>query len=328
MSLVRYGAGSSGNRYIDRAGISLVEVLVVIALIGLMLALLLPAVQSARESARRMQCSSHLKQFGIALHAYESIHHILPFGRTPQTHYSLHAALLPQLDQAPLFHALNMSHRAIDGAQPGINATCHYAALAFLLCPSDARAGVPNTNYAGNLGDGRPGRGPQGLYIKSNGVFDDGQAVRLAQVKDGLSTTVAMSELLVGTPLRVERLRTVFGFFRGPPADSVPEFTHRCRNLTNVMPAASPLKGSIWIFGGRAYNLYDHVMNINLPSCTNETSAQDVFSSTTAVSMHPGGANWLFADGHVRFLSDQIDTMVWCGLGTRDGGELVSVGPH
>src|SRR5215213_8186435 len=137
------------------AGFTLIELLVVIAIIGVLIALLLPAVQAAREAARRVQCTNNLKQLGLALHNYESANGIVvmqsmyPAGNYPPTKshttggasYGWTVALLPFLEQAPLFNAFNFSayvwNTGVKEAHPGANTTVGYTQLGSLLCPSD-----------------------------------------------------------------------------------------------------------------------------------------------------------------------------------------------
>ncbi|MGC8641788.1 MAG: DUF1559 domain-containing protein [Isosphaeraceae bacterium] len=301
-------------------GFTLVECLVVFAVIGILLSLLLPAVQSAREAARRNQCQCNLKQFGLALQEYASVYGVMPSGLGGEKHYSLHVALLPYYEQAPLYNAFNMSVFAADVSSPGPNSTAVYARLGILTCPSDPYSVSPMTNYAGNLGDNR-------AAYKPNGVFE-GPPVGFQQITDGASMTAAMSEFLVGRPERVERLRSVFwpaDFATGPPLD-LRQFSTRCFNLTGMIPAQN-IKGRLWTLGLREFTLYDHTLPINQPTCTSTVHSTEVAGSTTATSLHPGGADCLFADGHVRFLSQEIDPSVWRALGTRNGGEVISHPP-
>ncbi|GIW88395.1 MAG: hypothetical protein KatS3mg108_2719 [Isosphaeraceae bacterium] len=166
-----------------RAGVTVIEVVVVVAIIGLLAALLVPALQAARESARRMKCINKLKQFGIAILNYESAHRVLPLGRMPTSHFSLHAAILPYLDQRPLYDALNLGVGATDTSRPGVNATVIYARLGVFLCPSDPLLKPPNSNYAGCLGDGRPSMRHRGApIIGLNGAFVE-SPISVAEIK-------------------------------------------------------------------------------------------------------------------------------------------------
>ncbi len=314
------------DRWDPRAGLTLIELLVVISIIGLLIALVLPAVQASREAARRMQCANNLKQFGIAILGYESTYRVLPIGSSSGNTYSLHAVLLPYLDQRPLYDALNMSIRSSDVSLPGPNETTIYAGLNVFVCPSDPLVESLNTNYAGSLGDGRPQVTPEGRRIAFNGVFSD-DTIRLAMIKDGLSTTVAMSEFLVGTPPpQVRQLRSLFVFVgNDPPAQTLTEFEARCRVQSRVNLPSAPLKGEFWTIGRVPYSLYNHVLPINAPNCYGVPGTRPYWAATPASSLHSGGgASCLFADGHVRFVSERVNPDLWRAVGTRNGGEVVS----
>lgn len=304
---------------------TLIEVLVVIAVIGLLVALLLPAVQSAREAARRTQCVNNLKQFGIAIHIYESSHGCFPAGSNGNN-YSHHAMLLRELEHANLYNATNFSRPVLQETLS--NYTLLITRVAVFLCPSDplsppnpgSPAVIPGaTNYAGNMGDER-------VVLEPNGVFFPGIPVTLSGISDGLSTTAAMSEFLVGRRDREEHLRTYYSpddVDTGPPADHR-QFAARCASLRGMQPNLSMLKGDLWPLGQRQRTLYNHVMPVNQPSCGTTRSSPAPKGATTATSFHPGGVNCLFADGHVGFVRSTIDQATWRALGTRNGGEIIA----
>jgi prepilin-type processing-associated H-X9-DG protein len=226
--------------------------------------------------------------------------------------------MLPQLDQTPLFNCLNLNISALDANDPGPNSTAFRVHLSVLACPSDPHARAPFSNYAGCMGDHHSG-------FKPNGVFF-WKPTRLAAIPDGTSGTAALSEQLVAWPERVERLRTHFAplDFMGPPA-TLDQFQARCEGLIDMRPAMN-LRGYTWTLGQREATLYDHALPINRPTCDNTQGSTEVVTSTTATSLHPGGAHCLFVDGHVVFQSEQIAPAVWRALGTRNGNEVVSVG--
>jgi prepilin-type N-terminal cleavage/methylation domain-containing protein len=249
-----------------RPGFTLIEVLVVIAIIGLLIALLLPAVQAAREAARRMQCANNLKQIGIALHNYHDIIGSLPWGQGPfgWNDWGAIAMLLPHIEQAALYHTLNFSE-SLFPAQPGCpaNSTAQLTTLSILLCPSDLdRLTNPegHSNYAGNAGSNPLFFGRRvnsnafptaAVYPTPDGLFafvserpdpPFGTVVSFQGIPDGLSTTAAFSERVkgIGDSNQLDPISpttAVSGVERptgrtsaGAPADTVPQIYYEaCR---------------------------------------------------------------------------------------------------
>ena len=201
-----------------RSGFTLIELLAALTIIGLLIALLLPAVQAVREAARKMQCTNNLHQIGIALQAYHESHEVLPFGvgddqdgpisslgTLADRRYSAHAMLLPYLDQAVVYNQLNFNvapfYPFVNAANDDqaeletrfnevINGPAAQTRLNVFLCPSDldrlkSRWG-PN-NYRSCNGSSWSGR-------EGNGMFGQNSSVRMRDVKDGLSQTAMFSE--------------------------------------------------------------------------------------------------------------------------------------
>lgn len=308
-----------------RGGLTLIELLVVLAVVGILVALLLPAVQAAREAARRVQCSGNLRQLGLALHGYHEV-----YGRFPATQggngQSPFVALLPHLEQVSLYNRINFDIRIGDFA----NLTAVRSTPDVLACPSDATVarGAP-TSYAWSCGDGF-----YGLY--SNGAFATGYSdlatgASIHEVRDGTSTTAAASEWLPGDPEPGDRRR---GFYHPAgeaewvdPAD----FASHCSSLAALEGPHSPGKGQDWYDGLWGRVAYDHFLPINAPSCYNGRRVgavpgivpRPVAATCTAGSEHPGGANVLFLDGRVSFTTQTIALPAWRAMGTIAECEII-----
>jgi prepilin-type N-terminal cleavage/methylation domain-containing protein/prepilin-type processing-associated H-X9-DG protein len=212
-----------------RRGFTLIELLVVIAIIGVLIALLLPAVQAAREAARRTQCVNNLKQMGVALHNYHDANGSFPMGASSgmrnlnqyyaKQNFSAHAAMLPFLEQAPLYNAINFNWGAEDDTAQlcfRINSTATRASVAVFVCPSDPYAGKPDhngdpdtNNYYGCIGTTtwltNPSNTSIGPYLTgtagpkdSSGIFTWQASYGIRDVTDGTSNTVAFAEAVVG----------------------------------------------------------------------------------------------------------------------------------
>jgi prepilin-type processing-associated H-X9-DG protein len=290
-------------------GLTLVELLVVVGLAGLFLAILLPAVMRARESARRAQCASNLHGVGIALHQHQESRGAFPSGAGPR---SLLWKLLPYLGQDALFKS-RIDDKTAAVPIPGV-----------FLCPSDSARTAPlsrfATSYAGNAGlFGRePVSGWEGAFFDAEMAPHD--------VADGLSRTAGIAEWIVGTGYdsRPSRLGSIFAL-DGVYADSAAgreAFSRACADHDGspTGPGSLPFKGSYWFRGRLGHSLYTHALPPDRPSCR---SAPDM-NAITAGSLHGDGGNVLFLDGTVRFIRDSVDPAVWRALGTRSGGEAIS----
>jgi prepilin-type processing-associated H-X9-DG protein len=302
-----------------------VELLVAIAILALLLAILLPAVQQAREASRRTECQSHLRQIGIAVQNYESTHRMLPPGASNQ--YSLHVFLLPHLGELPLYDRVDFS---VAPTVPA-NETLWASSVAVYHCPSDPLAdsrpdGAPYaTNYAGNFGSGVQRYGYNGMfrYLAEMLMFGRGGPVRVRDVTDGLSNTTAVSEVLVsdGSPLRFRTILSVTPPLSG--ADQLDAFAAACASLPPLLDSANVWsRGRPWVQGDLDCTFYNHVLPPNRNSCCNRSVEDGAF---TAASVHPGGVNVLYGDGRVSFVADVVDRHVWRSIGSRDGSEAIAL---
>ena len=269
-----------------RGGFTLIELLVVIGIIAILLVLLLPAVQQVREAARRIECRNHLRQFGIALHAYHDMHRTLPPGDMAQgdppdfplrTGWGWGTFILPQLEQSPL-------HSQIDfnlGNAVSENRTLIGRPLEIFRCPSDS---APSQIIAHIPGPGATSVA-HGNYAASGQMLSAMSGVRLAHVSDGLSQT-----LMIG-----ERRYAV--------DDGIGEIT------------------SAWC-GTLAYDM-DYLRFHSVPHLTVLPGVR-VNAVNSFNSRHPGGTHFLLADGSVQFISESLDDWLYFALSTPNGSEVVN----
>jgi prepilin-type N-terminal cleavage/methylation domain-containing protein/prepilin-type processing-associated H-X9-DG protein len=329
----------SHHHAIPRSGFTLLELLAVTAVIAILVALLLPAVQQAREASRRLACVNHLHQIGVALHNYHSLHMTLPFGVGPDhdaaassngslddRRYSAQALLLPFLDQEPVWRRIDFhvapfhpytSAQTGPAGQLGVNGPAAQATIAVFLCPSDLdRLGSVwgHNNYRACNGSTWTGR-------TGNGSFGQGIVRRFAEIQDGLSQTALFSERAKGTwnPAVYDPLSDLIDM---TSLWTEPAFAQQCQGLSDDDARAAPRdndSGQTWLEGNMNWTRYNHLLIPNQLSCKNGLTWDGV--AMTASSRHPGGVNLLLADGAIRFVSDQIDVRVWRAAGTIHGRE-------
>ncbi len=318
----------------SRRGFTLIELLVVVSIIGLLIALLLPAVQGSREASRRQVCLNNLKQIGLALANYETTHGAYPFGVggggppgfVPR--WSSQSQLLPFLEQAPVFNALNFAglpwaHHPTFGTP---NQTAILTRIAGFLCPSDAdrindRAEATSCNNyracAGTLPYNLAADSPDGSG-RNDGSFWFQSVVRVSSIRDGLTFTAAFSERCLGNPARPDPKgdyylsgQTIATCLRTDPA-TTPRFI-----------SSLEWSGQRWTDGNIFYTRYHHGIVPNGPSCNFGDRDDDGQAVVTATSRHPGGVNLLLAGGSARFVKDSVALAVWRALGTVAGGEVI-----
>ncbi len=323
---------SAGNRKRWSRGFTLIELLVVIAIIAILIALLLPAVQQAREAARRTQCRNNLKQLGLALHNYASTHSVLPLISYDSTGYSPQAQILPFIDQGNLHNLIDFDEPLMLGSGPSqylnpVHDGIQDRVLNVLVCPSDS--GDPmysegsvtwaGTNYLVNVGSGT------GLnYCETSdpdGVFWRGSSTRFRDITDGTSNTILMAEGLFGgrdavsTTVLTDPQRQIKRYSGGSP----------CSNTAEDL-AAGAAAGYTGVRAGSWIRTTGYHITVN-GYYTPNNSEPDVSHHGNIVSSsrsnHVGGTQILLADGAVRFVSDNINLLIWRALFTRDGGEVI-----
>jgi prepilin-type N-terminal cleavage/methylation domain-containing protein/prepilin-type processing-associated H-X9-DG protein len=336
-----------------RRGFTLIELLVVIAIIAVLIALLLPAVQAAREAARRAQCTNNLKQMGLAIANYESANGTLPMGSLNMSQaydncasisfkYTWQDYILNYVEQGTTYNALNF----VRPWNSGSLTTAFDVQIATYLCPSDSKfqeepAGYVQfvqTSYAAVRGATENiyyGWGPNSVNasrcgaIDSEGVFGEQIAYRYAEITDGTSNTLAVGETSrfaadnsVSSPFN---FGNYVGAWGGPGisgwnndvritggAFTVPKI--------NAKPDTQNSASAIGNCGGPfAVPQYGNPVGWSAPGspCVNE--GQFGFRSN-----HPGGANFVFCDGSVKFLKETLNPQVLQALGSRNLGEVIS----
>ncbi len=319
-----------------RRAFTLIELLVVIGIIGLLAGLLLPAVQAAREAARRLQCQNNLKEIGLALANYESALGAYPFGvggtgppgREPR--WSPQSQLLPFLEQSMVFNAINFS--GVPWLQDPVysppNRTAMQARIAAFLCPSESDQIADPEDMAHNSYRACAGTLPYNLSAdtgvpggtsRNDGAFWFQSATRAVQFRDGMSGTAVFSERCLGVSSHPDPLADYY--LTGPSQASclaaVPAYNPR---LTD--PYA--WSGSRWGDGNVVFTRYHHVFAPGGNSCLlGGTQDYGTPIISTATSRHPGGVNLLTADGSVRLIKRTIAGPVWQALATVAGGEVL-----
>jgi prepilin-type N-terminal cleavage/methylation domain-containing protein/prepilin-type processing-associated H-X9-DG protein len=321
-----------------RRGFTLIELLVVIAIIGVLVALILPAVQMAREAMRRTNCMSNLKQIGLALHNYHDAHGSLPFGTVGRTFpprgpkpllwscvsVSTNVMLLPFLDETAAYEQFNFQIDSCLNGYPAsysrayvdANSTALERSIKGYICPSEAKEppSGSRSNYAANWGTS------WSTTNVTDGPFHVISRCRLRDLADGTSKTAAFSELAAK------------GTYYVRPGNSSPnqqQFEAWC-NQTNP-PGAST--GTIGRYSWPTGEGYRHVFRPNIDRMCQEyfDPSDHVYGVSVGAwpkmliapsSYHPGGVNMVFFDGAVQFIPDTIDERIFRAMGTRAGGEV------
>jgi prepilin-type N-terminal cleavage/methylation domain-containing protein len=301
-------------------GFTLVELLVVVAIIGVLVALLLPAVQAAREAARRSQCISQLKQVGVAMHNYENTFSRLPVGAYGCCWGTWQVSILPYIEQKALFDLYIMDRKfgvPVDDARysHAANLPVTTKRIKVLVCPSDtnplrtANQGITYHNYVVNFGNT--------IYDQSNfagvtflgapfseltGVNVAKPGARFAEITDGLSNTLLLAETIQGQAGDLRgfswwRGGAVFQGYQGPNS-AIPDCLYA---------------------GGQCSP--NHHLN---PPCIVATASTPTMMASR--SRHAGGVQATMCDGSTRFISNNIAIGIWRAMCSSAGGDLVDGG--
>jgi prepilin-type N-terminal cleavage/methylation domain-containing protein/prepilin-type processing-associated H-X9-DG protein len=330
-------------RHSIRKGFTLIELLVVIAIIAVLISLLLPAVQSAREAARRAQCVNNFKQMGLALHNYHDSQGTFPIGRmgigysySPQRgqRRTWAFSVLPFVEQGNVFAAINFNWQFYEPP----NTTIIRLPLAVFNCPSDQPSvQEPDTPYPrgkgsmaanwGNTGfyQNETGRGAAGGDPYNNGPlalqgttngnffrpapFRGNVATNLRDFTDGTSNTLLIGEVIIGYNAS-GGIYDHRGDIFNDDYNCTMFHTYTTPNSKVPDQMGGDAQGRPWCAFGRAPNV---------PPCTGGAVAWNA-----SRSRHPGGVNILFADGSVKFIKDSVNVSSWRALGSMAGGEVIS----
>jgi len=314
-----------------RAGFTLIELLVVISIISVLVSLLLPAVQAAREAARLTQCKNNIKQLVLALHNYSDINGMFPPGHletgqenplpgqpTAQHQIGLLTYLLPFIEQNGLYRLIPFNQ--INPAQNINKNSAFFPAagrvVSTFLCPSDptllvALATAP-ANYMGNQGTDCMCQ-----FNQCSGIFGHSTFTKLSWITDGTSTTFAISETLRGDNNPATLLDNYIS------SSSTSANAQDVTTCQSIAPTASD-RGLSWIGGQPQYNMFsaNRVPNDVLYDCRAPNFG---CTNMAARSAHFGGVVAGMCDGSLHFINQNIDRTTYQALGTRSGGEMVSI---
>jgi prepilin-type N-terminal cleavage/methylation domain-containing protein len=322
------------------SGFTLVELLVVIAIIGILVALLLPAVQAARESGRRTQCINHLRQIGLAATHYHDSMQQFPAGWCRPHNASALCSLLPYLEESNRVELFMWDQNTQTSAA---NARARAQDVAVFLCPSDGGVNTPRVagitgsaekvgrnNYVPNMGDranfadtDSPPR------LKATGIFFRNSSIRFADIVDGVSNTALFSECMRGpdaTPSGAEDLLV---------STEVPAATwDGSPNVDRVRPVeCEDRKLPVKAYRGDQYyrgdtiwtGFYNHTLTPNFKGRDCHRGGGFDSGHLAARSYHVGGVNLLVCDGTVRRIANSVDAQVWLAAGSRAGREASSI---
>uniref|UniRef100_UPI0036F3B76C DUF1559 domain-containing protein n=1 Tax=Tautonia rosea TaxID=2728037 RepID=UPI0036F3B76C len=313
--------------------------------------------QSAREAARRAQCTNNMKQIGLALHNYHSTHETFPMGMSrnistidPFTshtwnNWAIHALILPYLEQGPVYQACNFDwavwHSGRTPQGYASNLTVFNTRIASFLCPSDGKAGQGRlNNYYASCGPNTQGSSQAGNGGNSPGLFTYQRSYSIADATDGTSNTLAFVEALVGDTRNGTHTRrngmTGVSFVQQYNVQENPQVYFETMQACDLYwKSGAPLghytssPGTRWVMGVTGWTLASTAVPPNgkeWGACRNGCPGCGIDNTQimNSSSLHPGGINALLGDGSVRFIKDTVNLNTWWALGTKDGNEVLS----
>lgn len=331
-----------------RYGFNVLELIVTLGVISLLLAIVVPAIQSVRESSRSTQCTSHLRQVMQGTMSFESAAHRFPkfstAGRTRDGVRHLNVCplveILPHVGHTDVYSKLNRAE-PISGAngygppatwfsenQPYLNFS-----VRLYQCPSDTRqpgscnvrsnlGTGPNWDSLPPIGPGSPCHDPR----NGNGAFEEMKSHTPAAFMDGLANTVFYSERVIGSfqVTGFNPWRDYSQVAETWPRCTSEELANTCRSIAGIANSAS-FSGSTWLFASKSQTAYDHILppNAKTPDCSADSPGYpaSMNSAMAARSQHPGLVNAVMGDASVRAIHEAIDLGVWRSISTRWGGE-------
>jgi prepilin-type N-terminal cleavage/methylation domain-containing protein len=346
------------NATMRRRGFTLVELLVVIAIIGVLVGLLLPAVQSAREAARRSQCQNNVRQIMLAMHNHHDTNGEFPqsvgWGTTYEPYYfSDKVKLLPFVEEGNIINSLGDKYGGAyhpgwgSGATPAANNAALNTRVSVFKCPSSPnRIGTGDSNHTYSINMGTSHNAPHGTsgassagetnhngiasYRHENSGYGDAP-VTMGSISDGTSKTAGYSEFVIekwhGNITGDKKLQRsqVYSWARG---NSTAEMRQSCLSQTALNDGGGGriMRGGGWSWSFMAAGgAYSHTMMPNEKSCQtwDGPGGGDWYGSNllAATSEHPGGVNVGMMDGGVRFVNDNVGNDIWWAMGTRNNGE-------
>jgi prepilin-type N-terminal cleavage/methylation domain-containing protein/prepilin-type processing-associated H-X9-DG protein len=340
-----------------RAAFTLIELLIVIAIIAILVALLLPAVNKVREAAFRTQCTNNLKQIGLALHNYHGVFQMFPPGKGHDyrgkvpgapvyARWSIHSHLLPFLEQDNLYASIDFNFPPETPGMAGVikfmpayqnpgrvNAAQCRTKVRTFLCPSDYGAEPDdwpgqNNYYASQGLQFLCDLSEQQLSTVAPKEYPDGpfyylSTTRFASISDGTSNTAFFSEKRRG--LGVPNPAT--DMFTMPNQITLNATYNTCMGLSSGATPLTSKQGYSWVMGEMCCTTYNHVSTPNTRSCAGIGFPGNMSNMAMQIppsSTHPGGVNVLFGDGAVHFIENGIDLQTWRAIGTMNRDDIAS----
>lgn len=342
--------GAAAKTRTHRSGFTLVELLVVIAIIGTLVGMLLPAVQGAREAARRSACQNNMRQLGLAMHNYENARRHFPpsaqalTGTASGSPWSGQALILPYMEGDTLFKNIDFTQAYSGTNNNAFNTSVAKTRVDVLVCSSDPKA-TPTAdgkhyplNYGLNVGEYLV-YDPATKAIGS-GAFAPFAKMRHNMFSDGLSKTIAISEIKAKTP-RVQDIPGISGVAPATPADAAgwaggnsagfgAESGHSewvCGRALHIGFTTTFPPNTIVPYAhsdGQTYDIDIGGFREKTPDVASNDQAIPVRAAVTSRSHHSGIVNTMLMDGSVRPIASDIDAATWQALGSRAGGETIT----